>query len=138
MKLRGDLWFPPLSVCLQDHTLTPVQSTISMTTLDSWVLSHPNPKVLHLLVSFRNGCMLTTSRLHHFTLLILNFNLMRMPPPLLDYVFSPSKTCVRSSMQPGVNLPLHSLFLSLLAFHLTSSSSSSSSSVSQGSTAQRA
>lgn len=38
-------------IYLQDHTLIPAQSIISMTTLDSSVPSHPNPKVLHLLVS---------------------------------------------------------------------------------------
>lgn len=46
------------------------------------------------------------SRLHHFTLFILNFNLMKMPPPLparLWFFFLPSMTCMRSSVQPGVN-----------------------------------
>lgn len=43
--------FHSFSVCSQDHTLIPMQSIIFMTTLDSLVLSHPNPKVLYLLVS---------------------------------------------------------------------------------------
>lgn len=59
VKCVGKAWFHSPSFCVQDHTLIPVQSITFTTTLDSSVLSHPNPKVLYLLVSLKKVACLT-------------------------------------------------------------------------------